>query len=151
MIPGYIRIIMDEEPTHILVIEDDPDTCKLLAILLKHKNYKVTEMLDPVEVELYLQEHNPDLILMDFLLRGKNGGEVCSLIKSNPVTASIPIVVASAFLGAKNKSLDSGANAFIEKPFDIETLFSVIEHTLKVNTIIDEEPGIPVTSVNIEK
>jgi CheY-like chemotaxis protein len=110
----------------VLVIDDNADLLMMLTAVLKTKGYAITvsETADNV-IDLIL-EVKPDIILMDMLLSGTDGREICKLIKANPSTASVPLVMLSAYPQAITDCLAAGADAFIEKPFDMKVLLDTV-------------------------
>jgi DNA-binding response OmpR family regulator len=70
----------------------------------------------------------PDLILLDEILADQRGSALCRRLKNNDTTKHIPVVLISAMPDLKNLALECGADAYIEKPFDIETLVGVVRN-----------------------
>ena len=116
-----------ENRKHILVIDDDPDLSDLLAILLNYKNYNVTSRLSAEGIEQFIEETKPDVLLIDMLMGNFNGAVVCKQIKSNPKIAHIPVIVSSGHNDARDIAFAHCADDFLEKPFNIENFFAVID------------------------
>jgi DNA-binding response OmpR family regulator len=114
----------------ILVVDDDPDILIAIQAMLEDEGY-VVETTEKGEYAEQLQAANyPDLILLDMLLSGKDGREITRLLKNQLDTKHIPIIMLSAHPGALKETLAAGADDFLAKPFDIDTLLAKVEHYL---------------------
>ena len=113
--------------SHILVIDDNEDILHMLKAMLQMKGYKVSLQLSALEVEEEIKKQNPDMIIMDMLLSGSDGREVCKILKQNDDFSKIPLLMISAHPSARQDCLAAGADFFLEKPFDMNELFSKID------------------------
>jgi len=111
---------------HIAVIDDNEDILSMLQVMLQHKGYKVTTNTSPDNIELFIKETSPDIILMDMLLSGADGREICRHIKANASFAHIPVIMLSAHPQAQVDCLAAGANYFIGKPFEMSEFFKTV-------------------------
>jgi two-component system phosphate regulon response regulator PhoB len=114
----------------ILVIEDDSSLCELLAELFNEEGYHYKICEDADQIFFWVEQFNPDVILLDYMLPSTNGGEVCMQLKCNEKTKQIPVIIYSAV----NKELlpldEYKCDSFVAKPFDINDLVRTIEkHT----------------------
>ena len=113
----------------ILVVEDEESLLKLESILFTSKGYVVTGVRDGKSALEAIRADRPDLVVLDIMLPGLDGFEVCRSIKENPETSSIPVVM----LTAKKSSQDLergrlvGADAYLTKPFKSVKVLEVIE------------------------
>lgn len=120
------------EKNKILVVEDEESLLKLESILFASKGYAVTGFREGGAALEAILASPPDLVLLDVMLPGIDGFEVCRAIKANPRTSSIPVVM----LTAKKSSLDlergrvAGADAYVTKPFKSARLLEVIEELI---------------------
>ncbi len=112
---------------HILVIDDNEDILYMLKAMLKMKGYEVSLRVSALEIETDIKSINPDMIVMDMLLSGADGREVCKMLKENASFAKIPLLMISAHPTARQDCLAAGADFFLAKPFDMNELFSKIE------------------------
>jgi DNA-binding response OmpR family regulator len=115
-------------PHKILIAEDDTDTVTILQHFLEHKGYTVTVARDGAEAEARLKEQSFDLALLDIMMPKKDGWALCKMIKADPRTRALPVIVLTAKAQEcdEKASLDCGADAFITKPFNFEDLtFSI--------------------------
>jgi DNA-binding response OmpR family regulator len=114
----------------ILVVEDDYSILCLLTDLLNEEGYEVVGLnFTPSIVESVLT-HTPDLVMLDFLLPGVNGGELCQELKGNVTTASLPVVLLSGYPHFVQSFGSYGSDGFIAKPFDIHALIHMVESCL---------------------
>lgn len=113
----------------ILIIEDDRDTLEILAYLAEQLQIKVVPRSDVLSLS-EIETISPSVILLDHWINGKLGGGLCSEIKANPATQHIPVVIVSAHNEVGKIAKASGADAYLNKPFDIDDLTSVIEKYL---------------------
>jgi twitching motility two-component system response regulator PilG len=117
----------------ILIVEDEESLLKLESILLTSRGYHVRGVTDGAAALKEIAENRPDLVLLDIMMPGIDGFEVCRRIKEDPLTKSIPVVM----LTAKKSSMDQargvqvGADAYITKPFKSVKIMEVIEGLLK--------------------
>ena len=119
---------------NILVIDDDSGIGEMLKILLELNEYSVFVSENPDEAETLIEKNSIDLVLLDKLISGVNGVEVCERLKNNEATAHIPILMMSALHEAGEKCRNAGANDFIAKPFDMDELLE------KIRGLLDQEP-----------
>lgn len=114
----------------VLVVDDDPDILDAIRFTLEDEGYTVTTT-EKGEYAENLHDGNsglPDLIVLDVLLSGKDGRTICRSLKNRPDTRHIPIIMISAHPGAETSSAEVGADAFLAKPFDINTLIDLVDH-----------------------
>ena len=112
--------------TRILVLDDDPDIGTMIKMMLEYKGYSVTVSDRADHAEEVLRNNSIDLIIMDMLLSGVNGTDICAELKENSSTAHIPVMMISAHPNAKEICLQAGADEFISKPFDMQDILSKI-------------------------
>jgi len=125
---------MTAQQYSILAVDDDPGILDALRFLFEEEGYRVqtSEKGDYAEA---LHDDNgglPDLIVLDILLSGKDGRDICRKLKSQADTRHIPIVMISAHPDAERSARDVGADAFVAKPFSIDHLLTVVESLLPV-------------------
>lgn len=116
----------------ILVVDDEPDTVNLTKMILERKGYNVLSSYNGEEALHKVDSEMPDFIYLDMVMPGKSGLEVCKILKSQPKTKKIPIVMFTA-LGRdvdKKLSKEAGADGHFLKPFTAEDLIAEIEKHL---------------------
>ena len=115
----------------ILVIEDDNDILDITTNVLNSANFEVTGTNGTDDIIGLVKIHQPDLILTDYMLPGLSGGQICTLIKDNKDTASIPVVLMSAYQKQAIAIGHFNYDAYIKKPFDIDHLVRVINKFIR--------------------
>ena len=124
---------MENSKKQILIIEDEPDIQELLSFNLDNNGYKVyTASNGEKGLEVARKEH-PDLILLDLMLPGIHGLDVCRIIKSDQETSGIFIIMLTA-LGQEEdiiKGLETGADDYVTKPFSLQVLEARIKSVLR--------------------
>jgi len=110
----------------ILVIDDDPGILEALTLTLEVYGYSVETASSLKEVYEKIAKINPSLILLDVLLSGIDGRDICRKLKSNGKKA-IPIIMISAHPDVEKSVHDAGADAFISKPFEMNDLLAKIQ------------------------
>jgi CheY-like chemotaxis protein len=112
----------------ILLVDDEVDIAATLALLLEGAGYEVEVCHDGMQAVERADATRHDLVLMDNEMPRLNGFEACRVLKSNPVTARLPVLIATA--GQLTLSQLDAADGFMVKPFRMELLFSILEHML---------------------
>ena len=118
---------------NILVVEDDPDIKELISFNLSNQGHQVFEANDG---ELGIEKARkdfPDLILLDLMLPGIHGLDVCRIIKADQETKDIPIIMVTAMGQEEDiiKGLETGADDYITKPFSIKVLLARVSAVLR--------------------
>ena len=116
----------------ILVVDDDPDISMMLKLMLEYKGYSVTVLSKPDETVKMLQNDVYSMVIIDMLLSGVSGIDICSRIRQNGDTADCPVLMISAHPNAKEICLRAGADDFISKPFDMNDILS------RINSLINK-------------
>lgn len=106
----------------VFVLEDDESLRELLIILLEEEHYEVKTYGTVNSFKQHLAQAQPDLIIMDVMLPDGDGIQVCTEVKQNRVTQHIPIIMMSAHRDFSLVKHLCPAEAFINKPFDIDYL-----------------------------
>ena len=116
----------------ILVIEDDLSASRLLEFILEHHGYQVLTASDGVVGLTLAQRDKPDLIILDVMLPGIDGFEVCHRLRLEPETAWIPILMLSAKAQEidKDTGLKVGADDYLTKPADPSEIVKRVESLL---------------------
>ena len=125
----------------VLVVEDDEAIVTLLTYTLEKADYNVRVTKDGDEALMMVEEHKPDLVLLDWMLPGKTGIQICNQLRNNPNTKKIPIIMISARgeEGDRVEGLDRGADDYLVKPFAFEELLARLESLNKRNNIVSKE------------
>lgn len=111
----------------ILVIDDDPDARMIMEKLMQRQGYEVVTASRRDEAFTRLQTFHPSVILLDVLLSGADGREVCREIKSMEEFRNTPVIMISAHPGAAENFASYGADDFVTKPFRTQALLEKLE------------------------
>jgi DNA-binding response OmpR family regulator len=111
----------------ILIIDDDPDVITVLQLLLKKKGYLVATASREGEAYEQVATFHPDLIVMDVLLSGVDGRDICKKLKSTENLKDILIIMFSGHPSAQKNYAEFGADDFLPKPFQSARLLERIE------------------------
>ncbi len=119
----------------VMVVDDNPKNLQVLGSLLKENNYRVAVARDGKQVLQYLKTRQPDLILLDVMMPGINGFDVCKMIKKNPKTKEIPVLFITALADTDNKleGFKAGGEDYITKPFFKEEVLA------RVNVFLERQ------------
>ena len=114
----------------ILVLDDDLDILAVVQLLFKVKGFNVMTLSKWEEIYEKAESFQPDLILLDVLLSGNDGRDICKVLKKKPTTRNIPIILFSANPSIAKNFSDNLADDFIHKPFEVSDLLKTIERHL---------------------
>jgi DNA-binding response OmpR family regulator len=121
---------MSKASKRILVVDDDPDIGIMIKIMLEYQGYSVvvTERAEKAE-ELIRADHF-GLLIMDMLLSGMNGTDICTRLKQDKSLSHIPVIMISAHPNAKEICMNAGAEDFVSKPFDMQDMLAKIDRLI---------------------
>jgi DNA-binding response OmpR family regulator len=117
--------------SRILVIEDDPAILRGLSDNLRNQSHEVVTAREGAEGYRLIGEKKPDLIILDVMLPGLNGYEVCRKVRQDGVNVPILMLTARAEEGDRVLGLDLGADDYIAKPFSVRELLARVRATLR--------------------
>ncbi len=118
----------------ILIVDDDYINRELLANLFLDKKYHIVQAADGLEAVRLARSQQPDLVLLDIMMPGMDGYEVCSLLRREPAMAEIPIIFQTSLRSdeVEVKGLAAGAAGFISKPFNSRVVRARVEAQLEL-------------------
>jgi two-component system cell cycle response regulator len=124
----------------ILVVDDATLNVKLLTAKLEHEYYIVSSADNGFKALQKIDKEPPDLVLLDVMMPGMDGFEVCRRIKADPATAYIPVVMVTALTDVTDrvKGLEAGADDFLTKPINDLALMARVRSLLRLKTLMDE-------------
>ncbi|MBL7998051.1 MAG: response regulator transcription factor [Candidatus Kapabacteria bacterium] len=120
----------------IVVVDDEQDIVDLLAYNLRKEGYEVTALTDSERAADAVRNVNPDLVILDVMMPGMDGYELCKTLRSDPATASSPIM----FLTAKSGEIDQilglelGADDYLQKPISPRVLVARVKSLIRRNS-----------------
>ncbi len=124
---------MSQLPFRVLVVDDEPDLVVLLEEHLTHEGYDVVTATSGMQAITKAREEQPNIILLDVMMPGVSGFDVCNILQDFPETANIPIIFLTAVAETKRKvmGLNLGADDYITKPFDLHELAARVQAALR--------------------
>ena len=132
--------IPQKRSPNILVVDDSSDNASLMSELLESRGFEVRTASSASEAEDEIATRAPDLILLDVIMPGKNGYDLCRELKENRETRLIPIVMITGLTDRENKirGIEAGADEFLNKPIFPEELFARVKSLLRLKEFTDE-------------
>jgi CheY-like chemotaxis protein len=116
--------------SRILALDDDRELLGVMKEILSLNGFDVVTSAPTYEIRELILLYHPDLIIMDFLMNDVNGGELCSILKSDESTRDIPVILCSAYDRIIQSLGNYGCDLFISKPIDFSKLTSDIKNLL---------------------
>jgi DNA-binding response OmpR family regulator len=113
----------------IMIADDDPGIVDAIEMMLTYEGYEVKTTSNGATFS-EVKKNNPDLVLLDIWMSGEDGREICRKIKATKQTKAIPVIIISASKDIERSAIDSGADGFLEKPFEMNELLDKIKALL---------------------
>jgi putative two-component system response regulator len=134
------KLLSRRRSQRILVVDDNADVVFLMQELLASRGYDTVAVSRPADAEAEIRHRPPDLVLLDVVMPGKSGYELCREIKENPTTRLIPVVLITGLSDREDKlrGIEAGADDFLNKPIFAEELFARVKSLLKLKEFTDE-------------
>ena len=128
-----------DSPGRILVVDDNAANVKLLEDLLRYHGYEVEAAFDGETALAMLREHAPDLVLLDVLMPGLDGHEVCRAVRDDPALAMLPVVMVTALEDREERvrGLEAGADDFLSKPLNPPELVARVRSLLRIRRLYE--------------
>ena len=128
------------DPARILVVDDTPSNVKLLADILQARGYAVLTASNGAEALARTEREAPDLVLLDVMMPGMSGYDVCRKLRDNPGTAMLPVIMVTALDPAQErvKGIDAGADDFLTKPIHQPEILARVRSLLRIKALHDQ-------------
>src|SRR3970282_537871 len=119
--------------SQILIIDDEQDILDLLSYNLKKEGFSILTAKDGISAKETARKTNPDLIILDLMLPGIDGLELCRMLKKDPKIALIPIIMLTAKGQETDKitGLETGADDYVTKPFSVREITARVKALLR--------------------
>lgn len=117
----------------VLVVDDEENIQELIRLGLRYEGFQVESAADGLEGISAAQRLNPDLVILDLMLPGIDGLEVCRRLRANPTTQDVPILMLTAKDEVRDRvtGLDTGADDYLTKPFEFDELVARVRAILR--------------------
>jgi CheY-like chemotaxis protein len=124
----------------VLIVDDNPQNVELLCAFLESLPVKIVTAADGLEALKRVEEHSPDLILLDVMMPFMSGFQVCQKLKSDPKTRDIQILMVTALneLGDIERATECGTDDFVSKPVNKFELLTRVKSLLRVRHLKSE-------------
>ncbi|KQT18163.1 hypothetical protein ASG31_05365 [Chryseobacterium sp. Leaf404] len=122
---------MEKENMKIMICDDDQGILDVLEMLLEPEGFEVAKEIDSTLLYDRVRTEKPDLLLLDLWMPILSGYDLIKKIRSDREVKNLPIIVLSASRNEKDIALETGANQFMAKPFDIEEIILLVNESLK--------------------
>ncbi len=124
----------DEKTSLILIVDDNPKNLQVLGNILKQEGYKLAAATNGPQALEFALKKGPDLILLDIMMPGMDGFEVCERLKNEPTVRDVPVIFLSARTETESaaKSFEKGAVDYVSKPFNTKELLARVKTQLQL-------------------
>lgn len=128
----------------IVVLDNDSRILDVMQEALNYEGYEVNTFEETDDILSLVNKIKPDLLIVDYILNGINGGEMCKAVKNNPYTSKLPVIIFSAYPKVLQSLGFYGCDAFLPKPCDLKEMINKVSdlltnnQKLRVNTQLNQ-------------
>ena len=136
----------------VLVVEDEAAIATMLRYNLEKQGYRVAEASDGQEALTRIQEQQPDIVLLDWMLPLMSGIEVCRQIRRKPATRDLPVIIVTARTEDQDavRGLNTGADDYITKPFNIDALLARMRALLRRSNSVPDKGALAFQDIEMD-
>jgi len=137
----------------ILIVDDERAIREMISLALSKEGFACHEAANAHEAEKMIQQHSPDLVLLDWMMPGVSGIDFIRRLRKDDKTRALPVVMLTAKSGEEDKiqGLDTGADDYIAKPFSTRELIARIRALLRRSTAIDDTSLLSVAGLTLDE
>jgi CheY-like chemotaxis protein len=138
-IPAVAAFRRESSMPTALIVEDEPEANKLLAMLLQLRGYRTESAFFGAEALEKIRKHAPDVVFLDLMLPDMDGYDVCRSLKTSEGVSVVPIVIVTARLTAENRieSFAAGADDYVPKPYTPDQIFAALDQSGAWKELLD--------------
>jgi len=114
----------------VLLLDNDEGVLDVMQEALSYEGFQIKAIDSTDNIFPLIDGFDPDLIILDYILSGVNGGEICHQIKANPKTTDLPVIIMSAYPRVIRSLGYYGCDDFIAKPFDLDDIVERIKNLI---------------------
>ncbi|RYE35736.1 MAG: response regulator [Sphingobacteriaceae bacterium] len=112
----------------VLILDNDPGILDMMDEVLRYEGFSVKTLESTDDIISTVKHHQPDVLILDYILRGINGGELCKKIKTTTDTAAIPVIIFSAYSKVLQSLSYYNCDAYVPKPFDLTEMVDLVKN-----------------------
>ena len=133
-------ILSEKQRPRVLVVDDNRDNLDTMREMLQSRGYRACTVASAEEAEQHIRRNPPDVILLDVMLPGKSGYQLCQELKSNSATRLIPVIIITGLSDRESRlrGINAGADDFLNKPTYPEELFARANSLVRLKHFTDE-------------
>lgn len=133
-------ILSEKARPRVLVVDDNRDNLETMRGMLQSRGYRAYTVASAEEAEQHIRRNPPDVILLDVMLPGKSGYQLCQELKSNSATRLIPVIIITGLSDrdSRLRGINAGADDFLNKPTYPEELFARVNSLVRLKHFTDE-------------
>jgi DNA-binding response OmpR family regulator len=125
-----IGAVIESMMKRILFLDNDEGVLDVMQEVLNYEGFHVKIIEETENIFPLIDGFKPDLVILDYILSGMNGGEICHQIKTNPKTTKLPVMLISAYPGVIKSLGYYGCDDFVSKPFDLEDIVGRVRNLI---------------------